>query len=74
MSYYGSHIILHSLEATILITVVNQQPSMDSCLNPIAPTPPLAMQTSRIRESLWSALFYYQVQVIGISRYGNPCV
>ena len=65
--------ILHSLDAIILITVVNEQPNTDSCLNSIIPTLPHAMQSSRIQESLWSALLYYQIQVIGISRYGNPC-
>ena len=67
-------IVLHSLEATILITVVDEQPHMDNCLNPIAPTPPFVMQSFSIRESLRAALLFYQIQVIGISRYGTSCV
>ena len=64
-------IALHSLGATILITVVDEQPNMDNCLNPIAPTPPFTMQSFKIRESLRAALLSYQIQVIEISRYGT---
>ena len=67
-------IVLHSLGATILITVVDEQPNMDNCLNPIAPTPPFTMQSFKIQESLRAALLSYQIQVIGISRYGMSCV
>ena len=67
-------IALHSLGATILITVVDEQPNMDNCLNPIPSTPPFTMQSFKIRESLRAALLSYQIQVIGISRYGTSCV
>ena len=58
------HLILHSLEAAILITML-QRPSRDN------PTGPLVIQSSRIREDLWSALLNYQTRVITISRFGN---
>ena len=63
---------LHSLDAAVLITVLNEQPNMGDCLNPSTPTPSLAMQSLRIREGLLSALLHYQTQVIIISRYGKP--
>ena len=63
-------IALHSLGATILITVVDEQPNMDNCLNPIAPIPPFTMQSFKIRESLRAALLSNHIQVIEISRYG----
>ena len=68
------YFILHSLEATVLITVLDEQPNTDNCLNPIKPIPSLAMQSLRIREGLWSVLLYYQTQVIVISRFGKPFI
>ena len=62
--------ICYSLEATILITVL-EQPMMDDPLSPSTPALSLMMRSFRIREGLWSALLSYQTHVITISRFGN---